>query len=152
MLITNHVLSGAAIGAVARGPGQAFALGVASHFALDAVPHWGNWRDRKHFMRVAVRDGLSGLAIMGTMTAAAPAGRRLTMLAGMAGAALPDLDKPCRIFLGFSPFPPPVDWLHGVIQRESQDRVPVEVAAGVTFTGVALTALRRRQRSQGTVT
>jgi hypothetical protein len=150
MLITNHVLSGAAIGAVARGPGQAFALGVASHFALDAVPHWGNWRDRKHFMHVAVRDGLSGLAIMGAMTAAAPPGRRVTMLAGMAGAALPDLDKPCRIFLGFSPFPPPVDWLHGVIQRESQDRVPVEVAAGVTFTGTAVTALRRRWRSRGT--
>ncbi|MGH3168741.1 MAG: hypothetical protein ACRDN0_23030 [Trebonia sp.] len=147
MLITNHVLSGAAIGAVARGPAQAFTLGVASHFALDAVPHWGNWRDRKHFMHTAVRDGLAGLAIMGTMTAAAPAGRRLTMLAGMTGAALPDIDKPCRIFLGFSPFPRSVDWFHSVIQRESQDRAPVEVVAGMTFTGAALTALRWRRRN-----
>jgi hypothetical protein len=149
MLITNHVLSGAAIGAVARGPAQAFALGVASHFALDAVPHWGDWRDRKHFMHVAVRDGLAGLAVMGTLTAAAPAGRRLTMLAGMAGAALPDMDKPCRIFLGFSPFPRPVDWFHGAIQRESRDRAPVEVAAGVTFTGAALAGLCRGGRRAG---
>lgn len=147
MLITNHVLSGAAIGAVARGPAQAFALGVASHFALDAIPHWGDWRDRKQFMRVAVPDGLAGLAVMGTMTAAAPAGRRLTMLAGMAGAALPDIDKPCRIFLGFSPFPTAVDWFHGVIQRESRDRAPVEAVAGVTFTGTALAALRHRWRN-----
>jgi hypothetical protein len=150
MLITNHVLSGAAIGAAARGPVQAFALGVASHFALDAVPHWGDWRDRQHFMHTAVRDGLTGLAVMGTMTAAAPAGRRLTMLAGMAGAALPDIDKPCRIFLGFSPFPPPVDWFHSVIQHESQRRFPVEVAAGAVFTGAAVALLsRRRHRGAG---
>lgn len=146
MLITNHVLSGAAIGAVARSPTQAFALGVASHFAVDSVPHWGNWRDRKHFMRVAVRDGLTGLAVMGTLTAAAPGGRRLMVLAGMAGAALPDIDKPCRIFLGFSPFPPLVDRFHRVIQRESRDRAPVEAVAATAFAGAALTALRRQRR------
>ena len=39
MLLTNHVLSGALIGARARGPGQAFVAGVASHFVLDAIPH-----------------------------------------------------------------------------------------------------------------
>jgi hypothetical protein len=142
MLITNHVLSGAAIGAVARCPAQAFALGAASHFALDSVPHWGRWRDRKQFMRVAVPDGLAGLAIMTTVTASAPAGRRLTMLAAMAGAALPDIDKPFRIFLGFSPFPAAVDRFHRAIQRESQGRAPVEAAAALTFAG-ALIAARR---------
>ena len=45
MLVTNHVLSGAVIGAAVRRPVPAFALGVASHFALDAVPHWGKWTD-----------------------------------------------------------------------------------------------------------
>ena len=43
MLLTNHVLSGALIGALARRPLPAFAAGVASHFVLDAVPHWGEW-------------------------------------------------------------------------------------------------------------
>ena len=44
MLLTNHVLSGALIGALVRRPAPAFALGVASHFALDTVPHWGPFR------------------------------------------------------------------------------------------------------------
>ena len=43
MLVTNHVLSGSVIGAVVRRPAAAFALGVASHFALDATPHWGKF-------------------------------------------------------------------------------------------------------------
>ena len=145
MLVTNHVLSGAVIGAVARGPAQAFALGVASHFALDAVPHWGDWRDREHFLYVAKRDGLAGLAVMGVMTAAAPADRRISVLAGMAGAAFPDLEKPCRQWFGFSPFPLVVNRFHAVIQRESLSRVPVEVAAGVTFAGAALALLRKRR-------
>jgi hypothetical protein len=41
VLITNHVLTGAVIG-LALPPRRRFSaavLGVASHFALDAVPH-----------------------------------------------------------------------------------------------------------------
>jgi hypothetical protein len=149
MLVTNHVLAGAVIGTVARGPAQAFALGVASHFALDAVPHWGDWRDRDHFMHVAVRDGLAGLAVMAAATAAAPAGRRLTTLAGMAGAAFPDIDKPTRVYLGFSPFPGPVNRFHSAIQRESLSRAPVEVVAGAAFVVVGLFARRKRSVATG---
>jgi hypothetical protein len=145
MLVTNHVLSGALIGARARGPGQAFALGVASHFALDAVPHWGDWRNRQHFLQVAVRDGLTGLAVMGTLAALAPPGRRLTVLAGMAGAALPDIDKPCKLVFGRSPWPRVVDRFHSDIQSESLSRLPVEAAAAAVLGGAALTALRRRR-------
>lgn len=143
MLVTNHVLSGAAIGAAARGPGQAFVLGVASHFALDAVPHWGDWRDHQHFMQVAVRDGIAGLALMGAITAAAPRGRRLTVLAGMAGAALPDMDKPCKLAFGWSPWPGCVNRFHAGIQQESQRRAPVEATAGALFAVTALTTLVR---------
>src|ERR1700749_2143193 len=86
MLVTNHVLSGAVIGAASRRrPGPAFTLGVLSHFALDAAPHWGKWRGRPSFMEVAVTDGLLGLAVMGTMTALAPRDARLAVLAGMGG-------------------------------------------------------------------
>src|ERR1700744_1282271 len=95
MLVTNHVLSGAVIGAASRRrPGPAFTLGVLSHFALDAAPHWGKWRGRPSFMEVAVTDGLLGLAVMGTMTALAPRDARLAVLAGMAGAGLPGLPQP----------------------------------------------------------
>ena len=105
MLLTNHVLSGALIGARARGPGQAFAAGVASHFVLDAIPHWGAWGSRRRFLRVAVADGLVSLAVAGALAAAAPPARRAAVLAGMAGAALPDVDKPTRLWFGWSPFP-----------------------------------------------
>ena len=96
------------IGAASRRrPASAFVLGVLSHFALDAAPHWGKWERHFSFMQVAVPDGLARLAVMGAMTAVAPRGARLA-LAGMAGAALPDLDKPV-IFFGRSPWPQPVN-------------------------------------------
>ena len=98
MLLTNHVLSGALIGARARGPGQAFAAGVASHFVLDAIPHWGEWGSKRTFLRVAVTDGLVSLAVAGALVAAAPPARRAAVLAGMAGAALPDADKPAKLW------------------------------------------------------
>jgi len=42
VFVTNHVLSGVAIGQVlARRPVTAFAVGVASRLDLDAMPHWG---------------------------------------------------------------------------------------------------------------
>lgn len=147
MLVTNHVLSGALIGAVARQPAVAFAAGVASHFMLDTLPHLGEWRDRKDFLRTAVPDGLAGLAIIGTFAAVAPADQRLAVLAGMAGAALPDIDKPSRIWFGRSPFPRVVDAFHSAIQHESRDRAPVEAAAAVVLSITALTLLRRQRHA-----
>jgi hypothetical protein len=148
MLVTNHVLSGAVIGARARGPAQAFALGVASHFALDAIPHWGQWRDQEDFLRIAKRDGITGLAVMGTLTALAPPGRRLAVLAGMAGAAFPDLDKPFRLVTGRRLFPHAVNRFHGAIQRESRDRFPVELAAGTVLSGAAIAVVLLARRAQ----
>jgi hypothetical protein len=142
MLVTNHVLSGAVIGAATRRPVPAFALGVMSHFALDAVPHWGLWKERRHFLRVAVRDGLTGLAVMGAVTALAPSDRRAAVLAGMAGAALPDLDKPSKLFFGHPLFPRSVNDFHHAIQRESPNRFPQEVAVGAVLLCTAAALLR----------
>ena len=143
MLLTNHVLSGALIGALARRPLPAFALGVASHFALDTVPHWGKWGSQRRFLRVAVPDGLISLAAMGAIAAAAPSDRRLAVLAGMTGAALPDIDKPSRLWFGSSPFPPAVDRFHRRIQHEEPRRAHIELLAAVGFGFAALVALRR---------
>jgi hypothetical protein len=145
MLVTNHVLSGVVIGAAAQRPVAAFALGVASHFALDAVPHWGKFPDRRGYLRVAVTDGLVGLAAMGTMTALAPRGSRVSVLAGMAGAALPDLDKPCQLFFGRSPFPLAVDDFHRRIQHEALRRAHFEAAAAVILGSVGVALLRGRR-------
>jgi hypothetical protein len=142
MLVTNHVLAGAAIGAAARRrPVAAFALGVLSHFALDAAPHWGKWSGPPTFMQVAVPDGLAGLAAMGVVTALAPRQARAAVLAGMAGAALPDLDKPSRVFFGRSPFPRAVDDFHREIQDEAPHRFKYEVAAAAVFLATAATLL-----------
>jgi hypothetical protein len=151
MLVTNHVLSGAIIGAAARSPWAAFPLGFASHLVLDAIPHWGRFDSHEHFMRVAVADGLTGLAAMGAATALARPGERAAVFAGMAGAAFPDLNKPSKIFFGHSFFPRRFDEFHGRIQDEAPDRFRShEVVAGALFaTGFAglVFAGRRRGRS-----
>jgi hypothetical protein len=141
MFVTNHVLSGALLGAASPGPVSAFTAGVASHFALDAIPHWGGV-DFEEVLPVAVCDGLIGLATMAVVTAAARPGRRLRMMAGMTGAAFPDLDKPFRLVFGRSPWPEPVNRFHVGIQRESPRRMPHEVVAGATLAALALKAAR----------
>jgi hypothetical protein len=145
MLLTNHVLAGALIGALARRPAPAFAVGVASHFVLDAVPHWGDWASTRHFLRAAVPDGLISLAAMGAIAAVSPAERRRAVVAGMVGAALPDIDKPAKLFFGRSPFPAAVDRFHGRIQREARGRAPLEVLTAGALAVTALTALHRRR-------
>ncbi len=144
MLLTNHVLSGALIGALVRHPLPAFAAGVASHFVLDAMPHWGQWGSRRRFLRVAMTDGLTGLAAMGAFAAVSPPDRRLAVVAGMAGAALPDLDKPANVWFGRSPFPAAVDRFHSRIQHEAPRRAQLELAVAGLFATAALIALRRR--------
>ncbi len=147
MLVTNHVLAGAVIGGVTpRRPCSAFALGVLSHFAMDAVPHWGRWEGPPTFMEVAVPDGLTGLAVMGAMTALAPRGGRLAVFAGMAGAALPDLDKPSVVFFGRSPFPRAWDLFHMRIQDEAPHRLKYEVAAAALFGAAAAGLLLASRR------
>jgi hypothetical protein len=145
MLLTNHVLSGALIGALARRPAPAFAAGVASHFVLDAVPHWGDWASIRHFLRVAVPDGLVSLAAMGAIAALSPAERRPAVVAGMAGAALPDIDKPAKLFFGRSPFPAAVDRFHARIQREEAGRAHLELLAAGALAVTAFAALRWRR-------
>jgi hypothetical protein len=143
VLLTNHVLSGALIGALARRPLPAFAAGVASHFVLDTMPHWGQWGSQRRFLRVAVPDGLISLAVAGALAAAAPSGGRPAVLAGMAGAALPDMDKPSRLWFGRSPFPGAVDRFHSRIQHEAPHRAHVELLAAGALASVALIAFRR---------
>jgi hypothetical protein len=146
MLITNHVLSGAVIGAAVRRPVPAFVLGVASHFVLDTVPHWGDWVNHQQFMRVAVPDGLTGLATIGLCAAVAPPSARASVLAGMAGAALPDLDKPSRVWCGWSPFPRRVDEFHAAIQHEAQGRARIELVSAAAFATATLAILGIRRR------
>jgi hypothetical protein len=143
VLVTNHVLSGALVGVASPGPVSAFAAGVVSHFALDAVPHWGDV-DFDEMVPVGVRDGLTGLAAMALLHAVTPRHRRWRVLAGMSGAAFPDLDKPSLLFFGRSPFPGRVDAFHARIQRESRDRMSQELWVGGGLLAAALVLVRAR--------
>ncbi len=148
MLVTNHVLSGAVLGHLLPTPVAAFAAGVASHLALDAVPHWGVPRPIREVLHVAVPDGLIGAGTMAVVTAASAPDRRARVLAGMAGAALLDMDKPSLLFFGRSPFPRPVDAFHQRVQHESPRRMPQEVLVGLA--GAVLVAALTRWRVPGT--
>ncbi len=143
MLITNHVVAGAVIGAFVPRPATAFGLGVASHFAMDAMPHWGH-PDHSTFLKVAVVDGLFGLTTMTMLTLAATPERRVSVVAGMLGACLPDTDKPWNLFLGGSPFPAWVDDVHKRIQNEAHERMPYEAIGGVVGAFVARALVGRR--------
>jgi hypothetical protein len=130
VLITNHVVAGAVIGAFVPRPSTAFAVGVVSHGAMDALPHWGH-PDHSVFLKVAVVDGLVGLAVMASLARAARPERRTAVVAGMLGACMPDADKPSDLFFGRSPFPEWVDEVHRRIQNEAHERMPLEVVAAL---------------------
>lgn len=147
MLITNHVAAGAVVGALAPGPVSAFVVGVASHFVMDALPHWGVV-EYDDFLKVAVPDGLVGLGAMAWLTRSAPESARVTVLGGMLGACLPDADKPSLLFVGRSPFPAALDRWHGDIQREEPDRMPQEIAVAVVGLLTAAWLVRRSGRAR----
>jgi hypothetical protein len=151
MLVTNHVAAGAAIGAVLhRRPALAFAAGVASHLAMDCLPHWGLPREaasQERFLFVAKRDGLAGLAAIAALAGpAGPAkGLRAGVLAGIAGATLLDVDKPARYFFDRNPVPDPIQHFHERIQREAPHRMRHEIAVAAGLLGLSALLVARRR-------
>jgi len=147
MFITNHVLAGTVAGtALRRRPVLAFAVGFATHVAMDMTPHWGNpTLDRDGFYAVAKRDGILGLAAIALVTAAGVP-PRTALLAGIAGAAILDADKPAEFFFGFNPFPRALDQFHKRIQRESPEGMRTEVAFGAGLAVLCAAALVGRRR------
>jgi hypothetical protein len=151
VFVTNHVVSGVLIGrALESSPAAAFVVGIGSHLAVDLIPHWGceklpdGYTDR--FLRAARRDGLLGLAAMAACAAAVDPKARPAVIAAMAGAVLLDLDKPCKHFFGFNPFPRPVRRVHTWVQRESASGMRNEVAFGAVFSLIdAVAAVRSRR-------
>jgi hypothetical protein len=147
MFITNHVLAGTLAGTACRGrPVLAFGVGLATHVAMDLTPHWGNpTMDRDGFFAVAKRDGVLGLGAMALVTAAGVP-PRTALLAGIAGAAILDADKPCEFFFGFNPWPRWLDQFHKRIQHESPEGIRIEIATGVALTALSAVVLARRRR------
>ena len=153
MLITTHVLSGALLGRALGRPGPALVLGVGSHLLLDRLPHWGEahgWPPRdmsREMFRVAVVDGLTGLALVAAVLGTVRPRSRLPVLAGIVGACAPDLDKPGLRYLGRSPWPERFDRFHALLQVdvERTDLLPRDVA-GAAVGAVAVLGLLARDR------
>jgi hypothetical protein len=151
VLISSHVLAGATIGSfLPCSPGTAFAVGVLSHFGMDACPHWGVVAGRpgsaELFLRVARCDGCAGLAAMAVAAGLVGPGARRATVAAMVGAALPDLDKPFVHFLGVNPFPRWFQRLHYRIQREATHRLPHEMALACLLGVVMVQRMRATNR------
>ena len=81
---------------------------------------------------MAKRDGVLGLGVIALVTAAGVP-PRTALLAGIAGAAVLDADKPCEFFFGFNPWPGWLDRFHKGIQRESPEGIRTEIATGIAL-------------------
>jgi hypothetical protein len=118
MLASTHLLSGAVIGSFVSNPVKAFTLGFASHFILDAIPHWGNFPSYNKYLKIAVIDGLSLIVLTGALHANSPKHKRLSILSGALGAVFPDFDKPSVLFFKKDPYPVVMQNFHKNIQTE----------------------------------
>src|SRR5262245_50011848 len=89
----NHVLTGAAIGLAVQNPWLAAPLALASHFVLDAIPHFDHehyhWGSR-WFWHIMITDGLVSLGALGLLVWLLPM-YAVPILTGAAFAILPDL-------------------------------------------------------------
>ena len=156
VFVTSHVLSGVLIGRAARGrPATAFLAGIGSHLVLDSMPHWGcglmNEESHEEFLVIAKRDGVLGLGVIAAAVATVERRDRAATIAAMAGAVLLDLDKPCKYFFGFNPFPRPIIRLHSRVQNESPDGMAKEFAYGslLAMADVLMISLGRRAGRRG---
>ena len=98
-------------------------------------------------MGVAVADGLTGLAVMGSVTLATEPDRRLRCWPGWPGPHSSTSTSPSSVFFGFSPFPQRA----GRVPRPHPARVAAPDAAGAAggLTGALLVAaLTRRARGR----
>lgn len=77
MTATNHVLTGAVIGAAVTNPLLAIPLALTSHIILDIIPHFGDiaaWTDRKRlsFMIILGIDMVLAAIILGILLVVQP--------------------------------------------------------------------------------
>lgn len=140
MLITNHVLAGGIIAARTESVRAALALGFASHFAMDAIPHWGV-DDDAEYIRIARIDGVTGLAVSAAVLLSAPPEDRVRTAAAIFGACFPDTDQVSMHFFDRGFHPRLLNDFHNAIQTEHGWMAQEVIVAGVLLS--ALVWLRR---------
>ena len=92
MIITPHMLVGAAIGAHCDNIWAAFCFGLISHYLLDALPHWDYLKRVKisnpdHLKKIGLDFILGGLLVL-FLTWSSP--QKFFILVALGAALLPD--------------------------------------------------------------
>ena len=94
MLALNHALFGAIIAVSVKQPALIIPLGIASHFVLDALPHFGNsesfGRYSNNYYLVVFADGIAMIIALAAMTLFWPHMAGIILL-GSISAMSPDL-------------------------------------------------------------
>lgn len=119
MLLTNHTLTGIAIGLSLDNPAIIFPLAVSSHFYLDSIPHFGipgvTYMKPPGQIPAAIDCTVAlGLAITSVILWPHRFGQLTT---AVFGATLPDLLYIPRYLMGIK-FWQPLFWFHSIIQTE----------------------------------
>lgn len=91
---SNHMVAGALIATITPQPMVALPLALASHFVMDALPHYGDnnkssWLNR-HFNQVLIIDAMLTIIFILAVLFAQPLGWGLMLIAGFV-ALSPDL-------------------------------------------------------------
>ncbi len=152
MLATVHALSGLAIGASVDNAPISFALGVASHFVLDMIPHRDfivKSEDLETIHPSQIWVILADQLVMfGALFFVVPYvwSTIASSLAGMLGALLPDLISSLRLFLPqlntISIFKKFNIW-HNVIQQPPMYNVFIGLLSQASVIGLSLWVILR---------
>ena len=129
MLTTPHAVTGAAIGALMPSPWLVVPVAVASHFALDHIPHWQETLapytpTRRTYIRIVFDLILAGLLV--GLVAGWHSDRTALVWLGAAAANAPDLDTITVLLPGLRRGPVQRFWdWHCRIQRETGELLGV---------------------------
>ncbi|HET9173941.1 MAG TPA: hypothetical protein VFN56_01525 [Candidatus Saccharimonadales bacterium] len=150
MQAVNHVVAGSLLAVVLPDPVVVVPLAIASHFAMDSLPHYGNDEhaplgSRPYFYRIVVDTILSVLIVL-FFAGLYPLHAPLIILCALC-AILPDLFWPAAAFVKQrGPL-----WkffvLHKTIQRESRRGIWVELVWFLVTFEVTIQLVHRMLRS-----
>lgn len=151
MIGLNHVLTGSAIGLAVKRPITAAILAVASHFVLDALPHWGNTPiysfDSPVFPYISALDGTLTISALVIICYYAPPKKRWIIALCAFLAALPDASLLWYHFYGKTDF-----WFFnfhsGVQWCERPWGIIIEIIYAASM-GVVVAKLIQKQRGYG---
>jgi len=90
MTFTNHAVTGALVAAAINYPPISLPAALASHFVIDAIPHWKYRPPVRYKKPIVVIDALAVICLLALFSATVNASAWLIILGGLLG-SLPDV-------------------------------------------------------------